>query len=84
MALLLEREYPPSLRDAGIGGTATLWFFVDEAGKVAETRIHTGSGHDALDEAAMRVADELIFSPAMNEGDAVEVWITMDITFKTR
>ena len=84
MALLLESEYPPLLRDAGIGGTATVWFFVDEAGKVAETQVHTSSGHEALDEAAMRVGDELIFSPAMNEGDPVKVWVTMNITFKTR
>ena len=84
MALLLESEYPPLLRDAGIGGTATVWFFVDEAGKVAETQVHTSSGHEALDEAAMRVGDELIFSPAMNEGGPVKVWVTMNITFKTR
>lgn len=84
MALLLEREYPPLLRDAGIGGTATVWFFVDEAGKVAETQVHTSSGHEALDDAAMRVGEELTFSPAMNEGDPVTVWVTMNITFKTR
>ena len=84
MALLLENEYPPLLRDAGIGGTATVWFFVDEAGKVAETQVHTSSGHEALDEAAMRVGEELTFSPAMNEGDPVKVWVTMNITFKTR
>ena len=84
MALLLESEYPPLLRDAGIGGTATVWFFVDEAGKVAETQVHTSSGHQALDDAAMRVGEELVFSPAMNEDAPVKVWVTMNITFKTR
>jgi hypothetical protein len=28
----LEREYPSLLRDAGIGGTVLVWFFIDEEG----------------------------------------------------
>jgi outer membrane biosynthesis protein TonB len=30
----LERNYPPLLRDAGIGGTPVVWFFIDENGRV--------------------------------------------------
>ena len=84
MARLLEREYPPLLRDAGVGGTAKVWFFVDETGTVVKTQVHTSSGHAALDEAAMRVGDELVFSPATNEGSAVPVWVALDIKFETR
>ena len=32
----LEREYPPILRDAGIGGTVQVHFFIDEVGGGAE------------------------------------------------
>ena len=36
VARALEREYPPLLRDAGIGGTVQVWFFIDEQGKVVK------------------------------------------------
>ena len=84
MARLLEREYPPLLRDAGIGGITNVWFFIAETGKVVKTQINTSSGHQALDEAARKVGDKLVFSPAMNRDKAVPVWIALDIKFETR
>lgn len=80
----LESEYPPLLRDAGIGGTVKVWFFIDEAGEIVKTQVHTSSGHQALDDAAMRVARVYEFSPATNEGEAVPVWVALDVTFKAR
>ncbi|MDE2876795.1 MAG: energy transducer TonB [Gemmatimonadota bacterium] len=80
----LEREYPPFYRDAGIGGTARVWFFIDETGKVVKTQIHTSSGFEALDEAALRVSHLYEFSPAMNRDKPVPVWVSIDITFRTR
>ena len=84
MGRLLEREYPPLLRDAGIGGTTRVWFFIDETGKVIKTQINVSSGHQALDEVAIKVADRYVFSPAMNRDKPVPVWITLDIKFETR
>lgn len=84
MAALLQREYPPLLRDAGIGGTTKVWFFIDEVGKVVKTEVHTSSGHQALDDAARKVADELVFSPAINRDKPVPVWVALDIVFETR
>ncbi|MDE2877095.1 MAG: M56 family metallopeptidase [Gemmatimonadota bacterium] len=81
---LLGSEYPPLLRDAGIGGTVVVWFFVDEAGEVVKTQVHTSSGHAALDDAALRVADRYEFSPATHEGEAVPVWVSLGIAFETR
>lgn len=81
---LLESEYPPLLRDAGIGGTVKVWLFVDENGEVLKSQVHSGSGHQALDEAALRVADHYDFSPATNRGKAVSVWVALDVAFKTR
>ncbi|HSM04946.1 MAG TPA: TonB family protein, partial [Longimicrobiales bacterium] len=51
----LEREYPALLRDAGIGGTTNVWFFINAQGELEDMRIQKSSGHDALDEAALRV-----------------------------
>ena len=80
----LEREYPPLLRDAGIGGTAIVWFFIDESGEVKNQRIQEGSGHPALDEAALRVAPVFRFTPALNRDRAVPAWVQLPITFTTR
>ncbi len=78
----LMREYPPLLRDAGIGGTVVVWFFVTETGQVADRRISESSGHTPLDEAALNVANVFQFTPAMNRDEAVAVWIQLPITFQ--
>ena len=80
----LEREYPPLLRDAGIGGTVQVWFFIDETGKVQKTSVNKSSGSEALDEAALRVAPIFEFAPAMNRDKAVPVWVSLPITFTTK
>jgi periplasmic protein TonB len=80
----LEREYPPLLRDAGIGGTVQVWFFIDEEGAVQRTEVNVSSGHQALDDAALKVADIIEFSPALNRDKRVPVWISLPITFTTR
>jgi protein TonB len=80
----LEREYPPLLRDAGIGGTVNVWFFIDENGRVLDTRVQQSSGHKALDDAALRVANVMQFSPALNRDKRVKVWVAFPITFQTQ
>jgi TonB family protein len=80
----LEREYPALLRDAGIGGTVLVWFFIDEEGRLLRTQVHESSGHRALDAAALKVADVIRFSPALNRDKHVPVWISLPITFTTR
>jgi TonB family protein len=78
----LMRHYPPLLRDAGIGGEALIWFFIDEDGAVRDTRINRSSGHDALDQAALAVAGLMDFTPAYNRDVRVPVWIAMPIRFE--
>ncbi|MCG6957297.1 MAG: energy transducer TonB [Gemmatimonadetes bacterium] len=80
----MEREYPPLLRDAGIGGTVRVYFFIDETGKVIDHRIDQTSGHQALDDAALKVADVYRFSPALNRDKKVPVWVSFPITFQVR
>jgi protein TonB len=84
VARALEREYPPLLRDAGIGGTVNVWFFIDENGSVQRTQVDQSSGHKALDDAAIKVADIIEFTPALNRDKRVPVWISLPITFTTR
>jgi protein TonB len=80
----LTREYPTVLRDSGIGGTVTVWFFIDENGRVLDTRVDTSSGYQQLDDAALKVADVMRFSPALNRENRVQVWVSLPITFQVR
>jgi len=80
----LVREYPTVLRDSGIGGTVTVWFFIDENGRVLDTRVDQSSGYQQLDDAALKVADVMRFSPALNRENKVQVWVSLPITFQVR
>ena len=80
----LQREYPPVLRDAGIGGSVSLLVHIDALGNVLEARVDGTSGMASLDEAALRVAEVFTFRPAMNRDRPVEVWIRLPVTFQVR
>jgi protein TonB len=79
----MNAEYPPLLRGAGIGGSVVVWMFVNELGKLEEVRLQESSGHRALDEAALNVAETYRFSPARNRDEPVPVWVQFPITFQT-
>lgn len=80
----LAAEYPPLLRDAGIGGKATIWFLIGSDGETREVRIKESSGHEGLDEAALRVAREMRWEPARNREKPVDVWVSFPIAFQSR
>lgn len=80
----LTDAYPALLRDAGIGGTTRVWFFIDAAGVVQDARVESTSGHLELDEAALEVARQMQFEPALNRDEAVPVWVAFPITFQVR
>jgi protein TonB len=80
----MELEYPSLLRDAGIGGTVRIFFFIDENGVVQHFEIDQSSGHQALDDAALRVARVYRFTAALNRDKKVPVWVTFPITFQVR
>jgi periplasmic protein TonB len=84
VARALERNYPPLLRDAGIGGTPTVWFFIDENGRVVRHLLDQSSGYDQLDQAAIAVANIMEFSPALNQNRRVPVWVSIPIVFQAR
>jgi TonB family protein len=81
---ILERNYPPILRDAGIGGTVVVHVFIDENGSVRNTRIHTSSGRAELDRAAEATMQQATFRPARNRDQVVPVWIALPVTFRTQ
>lgn len=84
VAEIMDREYPPLLRQAGIGGEVIVWVHVTTAGMVEESRVFQSSGQPDLDEAALRVARSVEFSPALNRDQRVPVWIQFPLTFSVR
>ncbi|HET9985752.1 MAG TPA: energy transducer TonB [Longimicrobiales bacterium] len=84
VARALERFYPPLLRDAGVGGTAVVWFLIDEDGRVVKTQLKASSGHDTLDRAALDVGNLMRFTPALNRDQRVKVWIELPVLFTAR
>lgn len=79
---VLMREYPPTLRDAGIGGAPVLWLYIGTDGAVQRTQVQESSGFDALDQAAANVASVMRFTPAQNRDQTVAVWVQIPIRFQ--
>jgi len=79
----LRDVYPPSLENAGIGGSVVLWMRVDEQGRVRATRVRESSGYRALDRAAEDVVEAMEFSPALNRDQPRAVWVQQRIYFRT-
>jgi len=77
----MQRHYPPLLRDAGIGGVVLLWAHIGADGAIRDLRVKTGSGHLALDDAAIRVMQNARFTPARNQGTPVNVWVEIPVQF---
>ena len=71
------------LRERGVGGTVRLWVLIDSVGKVVRSELNQSSGNPMLDRAAMRVADAMEFTPAMNRDRKVSVWLQLPVIFRT-
>ena len=80
----IEEKYPRHLREAGIGGTTVVHVLVSEEGCVRDQVVKRSSSSAALDTAALEVATVARFSPGMNRGKAVELWIEIEINFRAR
>lgn len=78
----LERNYPPHLRDAGIEGSVDVLLWIDETGAVTRQQVSGSSGHGAMDEAAVKVAEVMEFNPARKDGEAVPVMVQIPIVFR--
>ena len=45
----LVREYPPALRDTGVGGRVAIWLYLSDSGQVLHATIAESSGQADLD-----------------------------------
>ena len=80
---LLERNYPPLLREAGVTGTVQVRMRVEEDGTVdAESITVESASNDQFADATKRAVARLRFRPAKVGGHAVKVWVTLPVTWQ--
>lgn len=75
-------QYPRMARKAGISGAVWIRALIDKKGKVRLAEVYKSSGSPSLDDAALRAAYRSIFSPGIQNGRAVLVWVTYKVEFK--
>jgi protein TonB len=80
----LVRTYPPELRDRGVGDTVLLWLLIDENGRVTHVEVSDPSDWCEFDVAALAVGRVMRFSPAINNGTPVRVWVQVPLIWKTQ
>jgi periplasmic protein TonB len=75
-------EYPALARKRGWQGRVLLAVTVDSDGSVQGVRVQSGSGHELLDEAALRAVREWRFQPGNRGGEPVASQVEVPVQFK--
>lgn len=74
--------YPDFAREAQVEGTVQLWALVDLDGSVREVRVRRSV--PLLDEAAVAAVARWRFTPALDNGRPVRVWVAIPVRFTLR
>ena len=74
-------RYPTESRRKREEGTVLLAVLLGTDGRVADIRIARSSGHERLDQAALRAVRQWRWSPTMRGGAAVQIRGTVEIPF---
>ena len=88
MPLMKNREppfrYPSALYAQKVQGNVTLRIFIDTAGRVhpESTLVVEPSGYPALDSAAVRGSQELVFIPAKKRSEPMAVSVLYPVYFR--
>ncbi len=77
----VQPEYPRLARQAGLEGKVWIKALVASDGTVRDAVIYKSSGTPALDDAALAVAKENKFKPAIQNGRPVAMWVTYKVDF---
>ena len=73
--------YPAIARRQGQQGKVMLRVFVNTSGGADQVQIRAGSGHDALDQAALASVRRWRFVPARQGDQPIAAWVLVPITF---
>lgn len=77
----VKPRYPMAARRAGQEGQVLLRLFVDAEGRVGQVAVLKAEPEGVFEEAATEAVRKWRFSPAMNRGAAVGMWLTLPVRF---
>ncbi|HEY7769971.1 TonB family protein [Longimicrobium sp.] len=84
LARLMERHYPPQLRDARVSGRALVEVIVDEDGRVRPGSAKViETSHPGFETATLRAAERFRFRPAKIAGMVVPVKVAIPVVWTT-
>lgn len=80
---IMERSYPRLLLNAGIGGTVTLQFVIENDGTIEEETVRIiDATHEEFRAAAVQAIQAFRFTPGRYRGENVRVLIQMPLTWQ--
>jgi TonB family protein len=80
----IRPKYPQIAQEKRIEGTVIVQVFIDEKGRVKETKIMKGIPNSGLDEAAIEAIKKTRFKPAKAREKKVGVWISIPVNFRLK
>ncbi len=75
-------QYPPMAQEQGIQGKCIVQFVVTRNGSVGEVKVVRSLSPDCDNEAKRVVRSLPRFTPGKQNGQPVNVWYTLPVTFK--
>jgi protein TonB len=78
----VDPVYPAGSRRAGEQGTGMFRVLVDQKGHPQGVEVLKSTGFPRLDKAAMEAIRKWMFSPAMQNGQAVQSWTRVQVAFQ--
>jgi protein TonB len=75
-------DYPPAAQKRGVEGRVVLKVHVLASGQPDSVAVARSSGHQVLDEAALKAVTQWAFAPARRGQNPVDGWVQVPLTFK--
>jgi periplasmic protein TonB len=80
-AIKAKIQFPPQAKEAGIGGNVVLRILVDREGNYSK-HVVVRTAHPMLTNEVLKYIKDLKFTPGIQAGKPVKVWVTIPFQFK--
>jgi TonB family protein len=81
LALVMRSVYPAGYRDTGLDVTAIMWVYVNPDGTTGGRKVLKSTGYAVFDQAAEKLVDAMVYTPALRDGEPIGVWINQAVKF---
>jgi protein TonB len=75
--------YPVMARRARLEGRVIVKAWVDRHGRVRQAEVMRSDLH-VFDRAALDAVSQWIFTPALQNGEPIDMWVSIPVTFRLR